>query len=177
MLLNRPLTSLIALLSVSSAFAVDICTYTNRNCRSSTFGCCSNVPAGACCFWQYDFLGWSVQFRNMTGNWIGNTYTDNSCGVQAGATGASAGATGACIAVPTTSNVNWFSGRFVINATAPTPPAKAVGSSECRVPDTIGFTHSGKEYRIDLVEGQFESAAQLIQEENWDALAELALEA
>ena len=93
---KAPLAGFVALLSASSALGVDICSYTARGCRSLTSGCCSNVPAGACCFWQYDFLGWSVQFRNMTGNWIGNTHTDGLCSVVAGGTGASAGATGAC---------------------------------------------------------------------------------
>ncbi|TEB40163.1 hypothetical protein FA13DRAFT_1724390 [Coprinellus micaceus] len=94
------LAAFVTLLCAFPSQAIDICSYTNRNCRSTTFGCCSNVPLGTCCFWQYDFLGWSVQFRNVTGNWIGNTYTDTSCGVQAGTTGASEGATGASFPPP-----------------------------------------------------------------------------
>lgn len=78
------------------------------------------------------------------------------------------------IAVPANSTANWFSGRYVLSAAA--PGGRVSESAECRVPDTLGFTHSDKEYRVHVPDGQLEELAQLIQVGDWDALTAIAQE-
>lgn len=81
------------------------------------------------------------------------------------------------ISVPTTSTVNWFSGRYVLNSTVVAPGAKTGEKAECRTPDVLGFSHSGREYHVDVPEGQFENIAQLLHAGEYEALREIAREA
>lgn len=78
------------------------------------------------------------------------------------------------ISVPTTSTVNWFSGRYVLNGTVVSPGAKTGETADCRTPDVLGFSVSGREYRVDVPEGQFGDIAQLLRAGEYEALREIA---
>ncbi|KAF5311667.1 hypothetical protein D9611_009495 [Ephemerocybe angulata] len=172
--MKLPFAAFTTLAIASTVAAVDVCTYTQRNCiTGAAFGCCSNVPIGACCFWTQSILGWSVRFRNMTGNWLGTTSPDQNCGVQAAVTGASAGATTACVSVATTSTTNWFSARWSLNGTVVAPGPTTRSSSElaeCRLPDVLGFTWANRDYRINVPGGQYDEVAQLLEVGDFEAL-------
>ena len=85
--------------------------------------------------------------------------------------------TGASVA--TGSTANWFSARYVINATVPVPtptPTPERTAAACRVPDYFTFEYENKEYRVNVPEGEFETVAKAVQAEDFSALVGIALE-
>ncbi|KAJ2922061.1 hypothetical protein H1R20_g15035, partial [Candolleomyces eurysporus] len=169
------LFSVFAALAFTSnpAYAADICTYGTRGCFG-TYGCCTNIPAGTCCWWTSSSLGWSVRFSSMSGGWFGTTYGTQSCTTQTGGIGSSGGS--GCISVYNGSTYsNWYSARWNLNGLK-TSPETAADSSECRQPNVLGFTWSNRQYQIEVPEGQYEHIAKLLDDGDFDTLNRIATE-
>ncbi|KAJ2911938.1 hypothetical protein MD484_g8481, partial [Candolleomyces efflorescens] len=171
-------------LTLNSALAANICTYASRGCGGSS-ACCNNIPAGNCCWWSSASLGWSVRMSSMTGSWHAACYGSQSCTNQMASI--SVGGSTVCASVPNSNTSNWHSAGWNWNSRVIQPdqaaadwkttePVVAPSDSECRQPNSLGYTWSNRQYQIDVPEGQFDHLSKLLEDGNYEALNRIATE-